>query len=100
MRRLTLLALSVPAIVHLIGQTPSASVVGRVVDATGAIIPGVAIKISNLDTNQLNDGLSNGAGDYTVPYLHPGRYSLEAQRQGFRAYKHSEFTLAVDQSLR
>jgi TonB-dependent receptor-like protein len=35
-----------------------------------------------------------------VPYLHPGRYGLEAQSQGFHAYRHSEFRLEVDQALR
>ena len=84
----------------LLGQAPSASVVGRVVDASGAVVPGVAVKISNLDTNQTYRGSSNGSGDYTVLYLIPGRYSLEALAQGFRDYKRSEFTLQVDQELR
>src|ERR1700722_2740138 len=84
----------------LLGQTPSASVVGRVADDSGAVVPGVAVKIANLDTNQTYRASSNGAGDYTVPYLSPGRYSQEASGAGFRDYKHSEFTLQVDQELR
>src|SRR5947209_8352592 len=84
----------------LLGQAPSASVVGHVVDASGAVVPGVAVKITNLDTNQTYRGLSNGAGDYTVPYLIPGRYSEEATGVGFRDYKRSEFTLQVGQELR
>src|SRR5579872_604207 len=97
-----LLKFCAPALfaVALFAQTPSASVVGRVVDATGAVIPGVAIRIVNLDTNQKFDAASNAVGDYTVPYLNPGRYTLEAQAQGFRVYKHSEFRLEVDQALR
>ena len=81
-------------------QTPSASVVGRVVDATGAVIPGVSLRIINADTNQSRSGVSGDAGEYTIPYLQPGRYTLEAQGPGFRFYKQPEFTLAVDQSLR
>src|SRR5260370_31620397 len=100
MRRFTLFVLSLCAALPLPGQTPSASVVGRVVDVTGAVVPGVAIKISNLDTNQSHDGSTNGAGDYTIPYLNPGRYVLQAEGPGFRLYKHAEFTLQVDQSLR
>ena len=53
----------------LLGQTPSASVVGHVVDSSGAVVPGVVVKITNLDTNQTYRGVSNGAGDYTVPSL-------------------------------
>ncbi len=100
MRRLALLMFFLFSAVSLVAQTPSASVVGRVVDATGAVIPGVAVRVTNLDTNQSFDGLSNEVGEYAIPYLDPGRYSLEAKREGFRVYKRSEFTLAVDQVLR
>src|SRR6185503_16798782 len=81
-------------------QQPSASVVGRVTDATGAVIPGVVIKITNLDTNISQTGTSNQVGDFTIPYLNPGQYKMEATLTGFRSYKHSEFTLMVDQVLR
>src|ERR1700720_1513053 len=91
---------SVLLVSPLLGQTPSASVVGHVTDASGAVVPGVTVKISNLDTNRTYRGLSNGAGDYTVPYLTPGRYAQEASSDGFRDYKRSEFTLQVDQELR
>jgi hypothetical protein len=32
-------------------QTPSASVTGRITDSTGAAMPGVAVVITNIDTN-------------------------------------------------
>ena len=35
----------------LFAQAPSASIVGRVTDPTGAVVPGVAVKATNLDTN-------------------------------------------------
>jgi hypothetical protein len=81
-------------------QSPSASVVGRVTDPTAAIIPGASITVTNLDTNISQRAVSNELGDFTVPYLKPGRYSLEASRAGFRTYRRSEFSLVVDQSLR
>jgi outer membrane receptor protein involved in Fe transport len=81
-------------------QTPSATIVGRVTDPTGAVVPGVAIKVTNVDTNISSSGASNEVGDFTVPYLNPGRYTLEAASRGFRTHKRSEFTLAVDQILR
>jgi len=83
-----------------LAQTPSASIVGRVTDATGAVIPNVAVKVTNLDTNRSQQASSNEIGDYTIPYLNPGRYSLEAKADGFRLYRRSEFTVAVDQILR
>jgi len=81
-------------------QTPSASVVGRITDATGAVIPGVSVKVTNLGTNISQQGLSNEVGEFTIPHLNPGRYTLEATSAGFRTYRREDFTLAVDQALR
>jgi outer membrane receptor protein involved in Fe transport len=81
-------------------QTSSASVVGRVTDATGAVIPAVSIRVTNLGTNIAQQGSSNEAGDFTIPYLNPGRYTLEASAKGFHTYRHAEFTLEVTQVLR
>ena len=92
-RQLPLVALLLAGGMSLFAQQPSASVVGRVTDATGAVIPGVAIKMINLDTNQVQAGSSNQVGDFTIPYLNPGRYTMEASTAGFRTYKHTEFTL-------
>lgn len=100
MRLFALVAVLLAGGASATAQTPSASVVGRVTDPTGAVIPGVSIKITNLDTNISQPGSSNEIGDFTIPYLNPGRYALEASAPGFRTYKHAEFTLAVDQVLR
>src|SRR5689334_20159603 len=74
-------------------QTSAATVVGRVTDATGAVVPGVAIKVTNVATNIAQQGSSNEVGDFTIPYLNPGRYVLEASAAGFHTYKHAEFEL-------
>ena len=86
--------------VGLFGQQPSASVVGRITDPTGAVIAGVNIRITNLDTNILTMGSSNHSGDFTILFLNPGRYTMEATHKGFRSYKHSEFNLTIDNALR
>ena len=96
MYRLFLLLTAVSAF----AQTPTASVVGRVVDASGAVVPGISVKLSNVETNQSFQATTNAVGDYTVPFLIPGRYVLEASGAGFRTYKHAGFTLQLDQELR
>jgi len=83
-----------------VAQTPSASIVGRITDGTGAVVPGVAITVTNLDTNISQKSSSNESGDFTIPYLNPGRYTMEAKTEGFRVHKQTEFTLAVDQVQR
>jgi hypothetical protein len=93
---LAVLFLAAPAA----AQTSSASIVGRVTDPTGAVVPGVTIKVANSDTNASRQVVSNEVGDYTVPYLNPGRYTLDASIPGFRSFRRAEIVLEVDQVLR
>ncbi|MGB9606510.1 MAG: carboxypeptidase-like regulatory domain-containing protein, partial [Bryobacteraceae bacterium] len=81
-------------------QTPTATVVGRITDPTGAVVPGVTVKVTHLDTNVAQQAVSNEIGEYTIPYLDPGRYALEASLAGFRTWRRDEFTLVVGQILR
>ena len=81
-------------------QTASARIAGRISDGTGAVIPGVAVKVTNVDTNIAQTATSGETGDFTILYLPPGRYQLQADDDGFRTYKQSDFSLAVDQGLR
>lgn len=84
----------------VVGQTASARITGRISDGTGAVIPGVAVKVTNVDTNITQSATSGETGDYTLLYLPPGRYQLETSAEGFRAHKQAAFTLALDQGLR
>src|SRR5258708_12145855 len=84
----------------LYAQDPAASVVGRVTDPAGAVVPGVKIQLLNLDTNRRSEAASNSVGDYTVTFLNPGRYSLTAEATGFHTYRRPEVTSSVDQELR
>ena len=85
---------------YVLAQAPSASVTGRTTDASGAVIQGVSIKISSVETNQTRTGMTNADGEYNVPYLPPGRYTLEAEAAGFSTYKHAAFGLNLDQEQR
>ncbi|MCX6611363.1 MAG: carboxypeptidase regulatory-like domain-containing protein, partial [Acidobacteria bacterium] len=86
--------------IGLWAQTPTATLTGRVTDSSGGVLPGTALRLKNLDTNILQSAVASGTGDYTIPFVPPGKYSLEATAQGFRSYKSTALTLAVDQVLR
>ena len=79
-RRLTFIfGLSLLALSGL-AQSPSATVVGRVTDPSGAVVPGVAVRVTEVDTNLVHLASTNTAGDFTLPYLNPGRHTLEASQ--------------------
>jgi len=87
-------------VVSGVAQSPTARVVGRVTDPLGAVVPQTAVKVTNLDTNISQSAVTNEVGDYTVPFLNPGRYMLDADFSGFKPYKLTNFQLTVDQELR
>jgi hypothetical protein len=80
-------------------QETRATLTGRVTDSTGAIIPGAPIVVKDMDTGSSTPIKSNSAGDYTVPFLQPGRYEVEATMPGFKAYKHTGLRLETEQTV-
>src|SRR5579864_7254662 len=79
-------------------QENTASLNGVVKDPSGAVIPGAAIKLTNLDTGITQVNASNSSGLYTFVNVVPGQYSLEAHAQGFETALERDFTLAVNQT--
>src|SRR5687768_15582145 len=65
-------------------QTDTAQVIGTVQDAQGGAIADVAIAVLNVDTGFLRRATTDRDGRYRVTALPPGRYSLTADRKGFR----------------
>jgi len=67
-------------------QETRGTVLGRVVDTSGAAIPNVTVKAINLATNVPVSGKSNDTGAYEIPYVLPGIYRLTAELAGFKAF--------------
>lgn len=81
-------SLRLAALVTLIGQaawaqTNRASITGTVTDSTGAVVAGVEVTATNNGTNVLAKAVSNHVGNYDLPNLEPGQYSVEFKRDGF-----------------
>src|SRR5262249_24164030 len=60
------------------------TIVGTVVDASGAAVPGTTIGIKNNETGATITLTTSEAGQYTSPPLRPGSYTVSAEKQGFR----------------
>ncbi|MGI4756593.1 MAG: carboxypeptidase regulatory-like domain-containing protein [Janthinobacterium lividum] len=91
---LALAAISaVPALAF--GQS-TATIAGTVKDPTGAVLPGAQVTVHNLGTGVDRTLASDGAGQYVVPSLPPGDYSIRVTAPGFSAYTVQRFTLLVD----
>lgn len=73
---------------------------GRVTDTSGAAIPKASITVLNQQTGVAIKTLSTGTGDYTVPYLKPGLYTVTAEARGFNKEARTDITLQVGQSAK
>ena len=59
------------------------SVAGTTKDPTGAVIPGAAVVLTNVDTAAERNEVSDSQGRYTFSQVQPGSYKLTAKAQGF-----------------
>jgi hypothetical protein len=89
-----LLLAAVLCSVPLRAQVESADILGRVADASNAVIPNAAVTVKNLDTGVVYTKKSNGAGEFVVTALPVGRYSVQIESQGFETYSVAELNLS------
>ena len=77
-----------------------ATIVGTVTDPSGAAIPGVQITVTNNETGQIRHEVSNDAGQYVVPSLANGKYSVKAEASGFKTAEQKDVVLNVGDRAR
>ena len=70
---------------------------GTVTDSSGAVISGAHVTIKNVLTGQTVAVDTNSKGDYTVPFLEIGQYTVSAGREGFQTETQDNLTLTADQ---
>ena len=75
------------------------SIDGTVSDSAGAVIPGAAITIRNLQSSASRSVTSNAVGAYSIPDLSVGTYDITVAKTGFKTFQVSGARLSVAQSL-
>jgi hypothetical protein len=81
-------------------QTSSATLTGTIRDSSGALLPGVTITVTNTARNTSQSTISNETGNYAIPALNPGTYSVGAELAGFKRVLHEGIVLQVNQVAR
>ncbi len=77
----------------------TATLAGRVMDPSGAAVPNAQVTVRALGTGVDRTTVSDAQGNYTVPSLQPGDYSVRVQAAGFANYQLASVTLQVAQSV-
>ncbi|HEY1272257.1 MAG TPA: carboxypeptidase regulatory-like domain-containing protein, partial [Terriglobales bacterium] len=65
-------------------QNVTVTVQGRVYDASGAAIPQATVTAANTGTGLSRSTEASSVGDYQIPSLPPGDYTVTAEKTGFR----------------
>src|SRR5262249_42896587 len=74
----------------------TAQITGTVQDASGAVLPGVEVTVTQTDTGIVRKALTNETGGYILPNLAVGPYQLEAALPGFRTFVQTGIVLQVN----
>lgn len=82
---------------RVFAQGTTATVTGTITDATGAVIPGASITITDTNTNETHHVMAAENGSYTVPQLPPGSYRVKVEKASFGSYQQNELILVINQ---
>ncbi len=66
------------------GQDTRGTILGRVTDPTGALISRAEIRAKNTETGVAAEAVTNDAGNFRLPYLISGTYSVQVEVKGFK----------------
>ncbi|MBV8707882.1 MAG: carboxypeptidase regulatory-like domain-containing protein [Acidobacteriaceae bacterium] len=76
------------------------SITGSVRDASGAVIPKATVTVTNSEQGFSRTAITNDSGDYLVPGLVAGTYSIDVKAQGFRQFQVKDLVLRVAEKAR
>jgi len=76
------------------------SVVGSVVDESGAVVPGATVRITNLGTGETRETVTNDAGIFSFPDLPSSTYDIAISKQGFKTSTTRGVVVSVDKVAR
>jgi len=85
------------AVSALFAQAQYGSLSGRALDSSGAVIPGVSIRIVNAETGHALTVTTGPDGAYQAPQLLPGVYDIRVEHAGFKLKKARESVIVIGQ---
>jgi hypothetical protein len=88
--------LFVPVLLH---SQATGTINGSVYDSTGALVPGAAVTVTNTGTNQTRSAITDSSGNYVLPLLPVGNYSVRVEKEGFTPFLQASLTLQVNTTI-
>jgi hypothetical protein len=82
------------------GQAVSGTLVGTVQDSSGAAIAKATITAKENETGTVYQSVTNDTGNYTIPGLPPGRYTVTVAATGFKKDTHENVDVLLNSTTR
>lgn len=83
----------------LAAQDSRGTILGRVTDPAGAAIPAAEVRAINVATGVSAAARSNESGNYTLPYLIPGVYTLTVELSGFNRFSRDGLQVRINDTV-
>src|SRR5262245_26101454 len=80
-------------------QESRGQLLGRVTDASGSVIVAATVQAVNTATGVETTAASNETGDYLLPFLMPGAYTLQVTAPGFKQLMQAGITIRVGDKI-
>src|SRR6185295_3660881 len=87
------------SVVPLSAQDARGMIVGRVTDSSSATVPGAEVRATNIATGVAASAKTNDAGNYSLPYLVPGMYTVSSEATGFRKFVRENVQIRVGDTV-
>ena len=84
----------------LTAQERFGEIVGTATDPSGAVLPNVAVKATNKETNRTVETQTGSVGDYSFRNLDPGAYTVRFELKGFNRMEIAAISLPLGKTLR
>jgi hypothetical protein len=95
-----LLALMAAGCLVAYSQAVSGTVLGIVTDSSGAVVQNAKVTLTEVNTGIVHGTQTNASGNYTVPNLPEGNYSITVEATGFKRETKQNNHLEVNSNVR
>ncbi len=82
------------------GQGVNGTITGTVTDPGGPVVAGAAVEATNVETGALYTAASTNVGNYAIPNLPVGTYTVTVKAAGFKTYTHTNLAITAGQVLK
>src|ERR1700735_2789485 len=78
-----------------VAQVVSATLTGTVTDSSGAVVPGATVTATEMNTGVSRSTQTSAEGVYSLPFLNPGTYKVDIDKEGFKKFTEANLQLDV-----